>query len=158
MQQSQPTIAPVVPNHRAPTNQVMNAMPSNSVVSSRPQPAVAVLPVTKPPPTIINHQVVVIPKTEACPTPQAVAKSTCQPVTQHSQPAVTVTTKVTSPPPPASTPPSAPTTTRNSSPAGVGPTYTHPETGTTPPIFHYMPAPPNNIVQDNTPESFTKLW
>lgn len=46
----------------------------------------------------------------------------------------------------------------SSTPEGVGAIYTHTETSATPPVFHYMPAPPTEIVLDSTAESFTKLW
>lgn len=43
-------------------------------------------------------------------------------------------------------------------PIGAGPTYTHTETSSVPPIYHYMPAPPSDIVLDKSPESFAQLW
>nr|CAB3222864.1 AT-rich interactive domain-containing protein 2-like [Phallusia mammillata] len=58
---------------------------------------------------------------------------------------------------PVSTKPINPTKQANR-PVGAGPTYTHSETTTVPPVFHYMPAPPSDIVLDKSPESFAQLW
>ncbi|XP_076811088.1 uncharacterized protein LOC143453970 [Clavelina lepadiformis] len=38
------------------------------------------------------------------------------------------------------------------------PVYTHTESHSTPPVYHYMPAPPADIILDKSPESFAKLW
>ena len=36
--------------------------------------------------------------------------------------------------------------------------YTHTESQLEPPVYHYMPAPPSNIVLNKSPESFAQLW
>lgn len=63
--------------------------------------------------------------------------------------------QIASPPLQAATPVTSPVT---KTPPGAGATYTHPETGTVPPVFHYIPAPPSDIANDKSPEAFTKLW
>ncbi|XP_078481091.1 uncharacterized protein LOC100177114 [Ciona intestinalis] len=53
-------------------------------------------------------------------------------------------------------PPTA--TPRPSKPIDAGPMYTHTDKHAVPPVYHYMPAPPPDIVLDKSPESFAQLW
>nr|XP_039255039.1 AT-rich interactive domain-containing protein 2-like [Styela clava] len=127
----------------APTNPVTSPIPSTA--QSRP-------PLPPPKPVIPQSK----PQPKVDPTPPSIPPTL---ISNPVQSPPVQQTLVQQPPPVIKTPPPAPqVVVPKSSPPGVGPTYTHSEAGTVPPVFHYMPAPPTEITQDNSPESFTKLW
>ena len=169
-QQAQPTIAtvahnsmPVQPQVTLPTPQVKAVIQPHQQATRVPVVSAPVMQQNRVP---ILPQIVVQAKVETPPVPQQMTvKQPDSHAIQSQEPQQPPqTTQVQAPPkavitpPPSTTPSAVPVPSQNSSPPGVGPTYTHSETGTVPPVFHYMPAPPTDIVQDNSPESFTKLW